>query len=129
MINFYSSSQEIEEKKNYENEEEDDYDEEDYTAVMGEQFISNSSAVAAHVRLWSIIFCNVPIFKHLRRKRTFGDPWEIRTPDPLIRSQMLYPAELRGHIYILCIRSFQIVAKQEKLFLVPKDISSIILLF
>ena len=51
MINFYSSSQEIEEKKNYENEEEDDYDEEDYTAVMGEQFISNSSAVAAHVRL------------------------------------------------------------------------------
>ena len=24
-------------------------------------------------------------------------PGEIRTPDPLIRSQMLYPAELRAH--------------------------------
>ena len=106
MINFYSSSQEIEEKKNYENEEEDDYDEEDYTAVMGEQFISTSSAVAAHVRLWSIIFCNVPIFKHLRRKRTFGDPWEIRTPDPLIRSQMLYPAELRGLLKLVSISFF-----------------------
>ena len=50
MINFYSSSQEIEEKKNYENEE-DDYDEDDSTAVMGEPFISTSSAIAAHVRL------------------------------------------------------------------------------
>ena len=26
-----------------------------------------------------------------------GDPGEIRTPDPQIRSLMLYPAELRGH--------------------------------
>src|SRR5215475_6806323 len=24
-------------------------------------------------------------------------PWVIRTPDPRIRSPMLYPAELRGH--------------------------------
>ena len=28
----------------------------------------------------------------------FGDPREIRTPDTLIRSQVLYPAELLGHI-------------------------------
>ena len=27
-----------------------------------------------------------------------GDPGEIRTPDPVIRSHMLYPAELRGHL-------------------------------
>ena len=30
--------------------------------------------------------------------RSFGDPREIRTPDTLIRSQVLYPAELLGHI-------------------------------
>lgn len=28
----------------------------------------------------------------------FGDPGEIRTPDTLIRSQVLYPAELLGHV-------------------------------
>ena len=28
-----------------------------------------------------------------------GDPREIRTPDTLIRSQVLYPAELLGHIW------------------------------
>ena len=28
----------------------------------------------------------------------FGDPREIRTPDTLIRSQVLYPAELLGHV-------------------------------
>ena len=27
-----------------------------------------------------------------------GAPEEIRTPDPLVRSQVLYPAELRAHI-------------------------------
>ena len=27
----------------------------------------------------------------------FGTPGEIRTPDPLVRSQVLYPAELRAH--------------------------------
>ena len=27
-----------------------------------------------------------------------GAPGEIRTPDTLIRSQVLYPAELRAHI-------------------------------
>ena len=30
-----------------------------------------------------------------------GDPGEIRTPDPVIRSHMLYPAELRGHLTTL----------------------------
>jgi hypothetical protein len=28
--------------------------------------------------------------------RRSGAPGEIRTPDPLVRSQMLYPAELRA---------------------------------
>tara|TARA_Y100000389_G_scaffold170502_1_gene177547 strand:- start:168 stop:308 length:141 start_codon:yes stop_codon:yes gene_type:complete len=27
----------------------------------------------------------------------FGAPGKIRTPDPLIRSQVLYPAELPAH--------------------------------
>ena len=27
----------------------------------------------------------------------YGAPGEIRTPDPLVRSQILYPAELRAH--------------------------------
>ena len=29
-----------------------------------------------------------------------GAPGEIRTPDPLVRSQILYPTELRAHVYI-----------------------------
>src|ERR1700735_2358968 len=31
-----------------------------------------------------------------REKRTYGAPGRIRTSDPLVRSQMLYPAELRA---------------------------------
>ena len=30
------------------------------------------------------------------KKEGSGAPGEIRTPDPLVRSQMLYPAELRA---------------------------------
>ena len=30
-------------------------------------------------------------------KIEFGTPGEIRTPDQLVRSQLLYPAELRAH--------------------------------
>ena len=30
-----------------------------------------------------------------------GAPGETRTPDPLVRSQMLYPTELRAHAYIV----------------------------
>jgi hypothetical protein len=30
-----------------------------------------------------------------------GAPGETRTPDPLVRSQMLYPTELRAHAYII----------------------------
>ena len=32
-----------------------------------------------------------------------GTPGEIRTPDPLVRSQVLYPAELRAHIFLWLI--------------------------
>ena len=32
---------------------------------------------------------------------SFGAPGEIRTPDRLVRSQVLYPAELRAHCLIL----------------------------
>jgi hypothetical protein len=31
-------------------------------------------------------------------KYSYGAPGEIRTPDPLVRSQMLYPSELRAHV-------------------------------
>ena len=40
--------------------------------------------------------------KGLRRRSSkpliYGAPGEIRTPDPLVRSQVLYPTELRAHI-------------------------------
>ncbi len=32
-----------------------------------------------------------------RRGKRFGAPGEVRTPDPQVRSLMLYPAELRAH--------------------------------
>src|SRR3984885_11342175 len=37
----------------------------------------------------------------VRGGRGSGAPGEIRTPDPLVRSQMLYPAELRARSAIL----------------------------
>ena len=36
--------------------------------------------------------------QNLRRHDYNGDPGGIRTPDLLIRSQVLYPAELRSHV-------------------------------
>ncbi len=36
--------------------------------------------------------------QNLRRLNLHGDPGGIRTPDLLIRSQVLYPAELRSHL-------------------------------
>ncbi len=42
--------------------------------------------------------------------RVFGAPEGIRTPDLLIRSQALYPAELRAHILLgLSTDSFTII--------------------
>ena len=35
-----------------------------------------------------------------------GAPGEIRTPDPLVRSQVLYPAELRAHAVIILEKCF-----------------------
>ena len=37
-----------------------------------------------------------------------GAPGEIRTPDPLVRSQVLYPAELRAQIDIILENSHRI---------------------
>lgn len=31
----------------------------------------------------------------------YGAPGEIRTPDPLVRSQVLYPTELRAHFLVI----------------------------
>ena len=38
-----------------------------------------------------------PTLRGLFSTALFGAPEEIRTPDPLVRSQVLYPAELRAH--------------------------------
>ena len=48
--------------------------------------------------------------------RYFGAPGAIRTPDPLVRSQVLYPAELRAH----CV--FEAVDYTEPMYL-PQVIS------
>src|SRR5271154_4663457 len=37
----------------------------------------------------------------IEQEQKNGAPGEIRTPDPLVRSQMLYPAELRARAAIL----------------------------
>ena len=37
----------------------------------------------------------------LARALTFGAPGEIRTPDHLVRSQVLYPAELRAQKLVM----------------------------
>ena len=36
----------------------------------------------------------------MTRLSVFGAPEEIRTPDPLVRSQVLYPAELPAHLKV-----------------------------
>ena len=33
-----------------------------------------------------------------------GAPGAIRTPDPLVRSQVLYPAELRAHMSVIALK-------------------------
>ena len=40
-------------------------------------------------------------FKTSQSRFQNGAPGRIRTSDPLIRSQILYPAELRAHIYLV----------------------------
>ncbi len=47
----------------------------------------------------------------------FGAPEEIRTPDPLVRSQVLYPAELRARIG--CWRWQEFGRQQRRVFLKP----------
>jgi len=42
-----------------------------------------------------------PVANLLGMNEKSGAPGEIRTPDPLVRSQMLYPAELRAREHIL----------------------------
>ena len=46
----------------------------------------------------------VPLLNYTKRKtalkiKAVGTPRGIRTPDPLVRSQILYPAELLAHIF------------------------------
>ena len=54
----------------------------------------------------NIIFLNNTLCKEFFSElyRGFiGAPERIRTPDPLIRNQILYPAELRAHIKSISI--------------------------
>ena len=44
----------------------------------------------------------------LRRLRDSGDPAAIRTQDLLLRRQLLYPAELRGHHYFVGTPRFEL---------------------
>ena len=52
------------------------------------------------------LFCDKAKFENVKTKNIiinffinlYGAPGEIRTPDPLVRSQVLYPAELRAHL-------------------------------
>ena len=49
-------------------------------------------------RMWGRLFINTNKILILNLKiRISGGPRRIRTPDPLIRSQVLYPAELSVH--------------------------------
>ena len=40
----------------------------------------------------------------LQNSLVIGAPEEIRTPDPLVRSQVLYPAELQAHKLVELVR-------------------------
>ena len=65
--------------------------------------VSSSQSVFEHARLqsaWPAARCSAPRSGERRKRRPLvpevGAPGEIRTPDRLVRSQVLYPAELRA---------------------------------
>ena len=58
------------------------------TVVTAYQLILNEDKLDKHEKGSQSLNCK-PLF--------FGAPKEIRTPDPLVRSQVLYPAELWAH--------------------------------
>ena len=60
------------------------------------------------------VFRPSPLWKNIKKTppqgwRFFGALEGTRTPDLLVRSQSLYPAELRAHIRLLLIDSFIII--------------------
>jgi hypothetical protein len=42
------------------------------------------------------VFITNPLYYPLYERQLFGVPKTIRTPDPLLRTELLYPAELWG---------------------------------
>jgi hypothetical protein len=52
----------------------------------------------------------------------FGAPGEIRTPDPLVRSQILYPTELRARSAQARVRTIGKYSKRVKRQLIAHDI-------
>ena len=59
----------------------------------------------------SVKLYNLLILNQSRNKKD-GAPGEIRTPDPLVRSQVLYPAELRAHETIIHNKIIKPISKQ-----------------
>ena len=57
--------------------------------LLGDNFVNGDSTRAARMRNNA--------GKTIRSTSESGAPGEIRTPDRLVRSQVLYPAELRAH--------------------------------
>ena len=58
--------------------------------------------------------CSSDVFCQSRKSFIFweksGAPGETRTPDPLVRSQMLYPAELRARGYMVYVQQSNAVS-------------------
>jgi hypothetical protein len=44
----------------------------------------------------------------IKARKVFGGPYRIRTCDPLLRRQLLYPAELRNHIRQIPINAIRV---------------------
>ena len=53
-------------------------------------------------------------YKPLFVRMYFGTPEGIRTPDLLVRSQTLYPAELPAHFTVLFADCLYIIARQDR---------------
>ena len=83
--------------------------------------VPSSQSVFEHARLesaWPAVRCFAPRSGERRKRRTLrpevGAPGEIRTPDRLVRSQVLYPAELRA-------RTSRLLAGRSSLLLEPPN--------
>ena len=80
--------------------------------VVGVGFIGNVTDIKKPVERRVLIF--------------FGAPGEIRTPDSLVRSQVLYPTELRAHVSFIKQRCFNIINGEGGIRTLDRGISPIL---